>query len=1162
MKATCSCGSEEEPQAQDNGRMSSPATNHGESDSHSPQLQHCRSLGEAQVSTRIAPDEVGERGTGERRCIFLLHNDAPPPNLPVASKQQTSTPAAIISSNLTGFTNTSTRFPVSSSSSSLSSPHTHYILVPASHPPSAATPSAAAGVQDVAPTPPRPNQRLQLRQLSQRIAALLLAIGQRDRRLLMLILPYARFYWQAFSTARQRCWSLTRTACAIGGLWLLTRLFLRHVHSPFAHLPGGPRSLSLHPKHLIQASVTHSKHKHLRKVSKSRRRNSRELRRKATAAADRDSDSDTGSVDAVGQAGSVAVINHRRRFPVRNSRDFFTPSFQHQNHSGYGTPCPVAHLNSSSPWHIPVPNIHDLEHLDEDSLHALIMSLQTPLKSPPRRRRGITEPLRITTIPSLSNPMDHNHALSDHINAAPASPTTSTSCYTASVNPPPTSPTWRSSQFSSITAVDTQSQRTRSSKRFSLNFPIAIPRSTTTSMASGPTARSSQLFSLSSRPPSWAPTTTSSGSDHSRGNSPPTFSPNRTFMSPTHGHPATSLPALTSPTFLPPPETNFLTILAAQERKVLELREELGKAEAELGELKKKWERSEARKKREELRSGMRLRDLAGPAAMPPPPAYINDGDGIHEMQLRSATTPRNKRLSDIYSLGASDLGPYTHDQADLKEEEDPDGSNAWMTQEMERRKSLLRGSTMGPAPGSATTRYSQRKVFSGSRHTRALSLLSPDKERVFDRNAALDALEGRTRSTSPPDASFPPPPFTRASAEHDRTAIAEQKPRSRRPLSLASGLPQPPSRSRTLPILAPIDQLNDAMESGNGAPAAILRTAKQTAEGLKDGLWTFFEDIRQATVGEEGAREMGGVAQRSLSPGKRGQEGASAGIRTGRVLGRQGPHLDGDEKDPAVMTPTRPRPRGRDRTGIDANPKAPGDPDMLSTHSSTTDSATPSQRKVVEDEHGMEWDSWATPQNPKDPTTKPENAQAPLRKQAVQERMSMTYPVQPGGKGKASPDMMDSPGSSNESRESGESDGSQATKKDDETSAASETRRTTDGSGKDASDPTARTHPSPSTEVPRPSASIDESFSPTGTLRARSNSSRTSPSNSSRTPPSGSHSTTSDAFPWMQNLHLSDVRKLAPANLMREWERSLSPPAEERGGPREGPTAMDHEDL
>jgi hypothetical protein len=88
----------------------------------------------------------------------------------------------------------------------------------------------------------------------------------------------------------------------------------------------------------------------------------------------------------------------------------------------------------------------------------------------------------------------------------------------------------------------------------------------------------------------------------------------------------------------PPSETNILAVLAAQERYVLELKEELTKAEADLKTLKKHYALHEASKRRNDVRK-------------------------------ITALQPVNT-LIDISS-----------------DKEDEDGSNTWMQREMERRR-------------------------------------------------------------------------------------------------------------------------------------------------------------------------------------------------------------------------------------------------------------------------------------------------------------------------------------------------------------------------------------------------------------------------------------------------------------------------------------------
>ncbi|KAJ4314753.1 hypothetical protein N0V94_006297 [Neodidymelliopsis sp. IMI 364377] len=227
------------------------------------------------------------------------------------------------------------------------------------------------------------------------------------------------------------------------------------------------------------------------------------------------------------------------------------------------------------------------------------------------------------------------------------------------------------------------------------------------------------------------------------------------------------------------PETNILAILAAQERYVLELKEELGKAEEDLKTLKKHYALHEASKRRNDVRKVAQLQ-------------------------------PLNTSLANIDAA---------HD--------DEDGGNLWMQREMERRKALL-----------SNTKSSQRKVFSGSRHLRTLSLLSPD------------------RAYAP---SFPQP----FESHHEESTIKRPTPIVRS--STSSDI------SRQL-----IDVTSNDRNDLNGLPNIqrdnILRTGKQLATDFSNGLFTFIEDIRQATVGDEavnGAAEASGPLQSRDSSAK-----------------------------------------------------------------------------------------------------------------------------------------------------------------------------------------------------------------------------------------------------------------------------------------------------
>lgn len=243
------------------------------------------------------------------------------------------------------------------------------------------------------------------------------------------------------------------------------------------------------------------------------------------------------------------------------------------------------------------------------------------------------------------------------------------------------------------------------------------------------------------------------------------MSPARTSHSPVREPPSVvpdSLAALTGPT-----DTNFLTAIAAQERRVLELKEELSRAEADLDKLKRQWTQHEAQKKKSEARSVTKLQPLQ------------------------------------------TSLSP-------TEGEEDSDGSNAWMQREMERRKALLSGN-----------KSSSRTVFSGSRHTRTLSLLSP-ANRAPQTRSSIEWPSGR-------------PPRKESLSEAARQS-QESEPVQPKPKSIIRAAATP---DLTVDGTRNVDPLSDLVEVG-------VDTGKKVATGLRDGLWTFWEDLRQAAVGDE----------------------------------------------------------------------------------------------------------------------------------------------------------------------------------------------------------------------------------------------------------------------------------------------------------------------
>lgn len=198
--------------------------------------------------------------------------------------------------------------------------------------------------------------------------------------------------------------------------------------------------------------------------------------------------------------------------------------------------------------------------------------------------------------------------------------------------------------------------------------------------------------------------------------------------------------------------SEFLTALAAQERRVLELRQELRKAESELEKLKKHWAVHEIFKKKNEIRNFVQLR-------------------------------PISKSVSSTSSVDPTSLERTRSDH--------------------ERRRSLA-----------INTKQSQRKVFSGSRHTRTLSLLSPKGSASLEADSAEKGMGKPFNIIASPDTVF--------------------------------------KTSATTTINRPSTQTVLNKNSSGPPKDAIFETGKQLVGDFREGLWTFLEDLRQATVGEE----------------------------------------------------------------------------------------------------------------------------------------------------------------------------------------------------------------------------------------------------------------------------------------------------------------------
>ncbi|KAI1365862.1 hypothetical protein F5Y08DRAFT_338265 [Xylaria arbuscula] len=272
---------------------------------------------------------------------------------------------------------------------------------------------------------------------------------------------------------------------------------------------------------------------------------------------------------------------------------------------------------------------------------------------------------------------------------------------------------------------------------------------------------------------------------------------------PTSSMPPTPIDTLTVNS--PVDSEDFIVAIAAQERRVLELREELARAEAALKKLQRQWTITEACKKRPPHTIVEPRRPLA-------PAANLRDGQ---------PDSPASKRNS-----------------------------------ELERRKAILLAQSQG------ASRHHKRTVIRGG-HTRTLSLLSPTKP-VSD--MSLNENQNNAQSSN----SYviqSPTPVTRPVVNKRATWAPQALPRS--------------------------------SQQPNGV--------KQLANDFRQGLWTFVEDLRQATVGDEAVsgttNRTSGMASRSEhADGNQDTIRASAATR-GRIPFSTEP--DSQSNSPETSSPS-----------------------------------------------------------------------------------------------------------------------------------------------------------------------------------------------------------------------------------------------------------------
>ncbi|KAL2394000.1 hypothetical protein ABEF93_001897 [Exophiala dermatitidis] len=306
---------------------------------------------------------------------------------------------------------------------------------------------------------------------------------------------------------------------------------------------------------------------------------------------------------------------------------------------------------------------------------------------------------------------------------------------------------------------------------------------------------------------------------------------------------------------------DFLTLLAAQERRVLELREELQKAEADLLGLKKQWASYEANKKREEVKHVKKLEALPlDDVVSSRSPTSTSGGGGAfdddeEERRRRRALVERSVRMT---------AAGVNNDSINGDGEEEKDGH-------------CVNGANAGAITEQLGRRTSTKKprVFQGGRHTRTLSLLSPTSAKYRQQQGQTQA-HGQEDGTGTAPAKSPDAMVGNSGGlpsdqrtddpvrndESDARRISDDS-SSRSSLSLTrmtmtttlDGLISGADSLQQLGFGKTYKELATAHRRSLPPVAAdlLVKQGKQVYEGVREGLWTFWEDIRQATVGEEG---------------------------------------------------------------------------------------------------------------------------------------------------------------------------------------------------------------------------------------------------------------------------------------------------------------------
>jgi hypothetical protein len=141
---------------------------------------------------------------------------------------------------------------------------------------------------------------------------------------------------------------------------------------------------------------------------------------------------------------------------------------------------------------------------------------------------------------------------------------------------------------------------------------------------------------------------------------------------------------------------------------------------------------------------------------------------------------------------------------------------------------------------------------------------------------------------------------------------------------------------------------------------ADVVKQGRQVYDGVKDGLWTFFEDIRQATVGEEGINGTAAQQRPPKQPQRKASrrssdKGGRSRARNSVEASQTGPKETSFWNEFGLDTPQRKGPSNSSATEKNGHIQA-----KSSTDSSKPPSLLPDLNDSGEVEDG--WDAWDSP--------------------------------------------------------------------------------------------------------------------------------------------------------------------------------------------------------